>query len=271
MPPPLRPHLRYPQQLFAIQAEVLARFHVQDPLTFYYGEEIWQLAREKLEARVTTRPQYVLMRLPGQSREELLLVQPFSPFSRANDKHNLTGLLLARSDPPHAGQLVLQRYSRDQLVEGPFQVELRIEQDPGIAAQFGLWQRAGLLVLRSSIVTLPLGPTPLYVESVYLQRGTRPTIPELKRVIVAQGNQLVMEPSLPEALARLAGRGPSAVAEASSSDASASADGDARFRAIQERLARAQAALASGDRGRYAEELAGLQAELKRLEELAGR
>ncbi|MBA2447471.1 MAG: UPF0182 family protein, partial [Chloroflexi bacterium] len=266
MAPELRAHLRYPQQLFSIQADILGRFHVQDPTAFYYGDDVWQIAREKLEARVSTRPHYVLMPLPGEPHGELLLTQPFSPFSQTNDKHNLAGLLIARSDPPHAGELILQRYPRDRLVSGPFQVELRIDQDPSIAAQFGLWQRSGLLVMRSNLLTLPIGPTPLYVESVYLQRGLRPTIPELRRVILATGDRVVMESTVPAALARLTGQN---LAETPASAGAPTESAVAQLtRAIRERLVTAQDALAAGDRGRYADELAGLEADLKRLEEL---
>ena len=270
MAPALRAHLRYPQHLFAIQADILGRFHVQDPTAFYYGDDVWQVAREKLEARVSTRPHYVLMPLPGEPHAELLLTQPFSPFSQTNDKHNLAGLLIARSDPPHTGELVLQRYPRDRLVSGPFQVELRIDQDPSIAAQFGLWQRAGLLVMRSNLLTLPIGPSPLYVESVYLQRGLRPTIPELRRVILATGDRVVMESTAPAALARLTGQNLAETPASAGAPATESAVTQLT-RTIRERLITAQDALAAGDRGRYADELAALEAELKRLEELAGR
>ena len=205
MPAAIRGQLRYPRQLFALQTEVLARFNGEDLDAFSRGDEIWQAAREKLEARVTTRPHDLLAQLPGEPGRERLLVQPLEPFSRANDRHSLAALLIGRSDPPNAGELILRRFPREPPVWGPYQAGLRVEQDPAIAEQLGLWQRSGLLVLRGNVLTLPIGPTPLYVEAVYLQRGVRAAVPELWRVIVAAEGRVAMAPTLAEAVARLAG------------------------------------------------------------------
>lgn len=250
MPMSVREHLRYPRQLLGLQAEVLSRFHQRDPVAFYHADDVWRSAEEKFEARLESGPAYALLRLPGQEREELVLLQPFSP---ANNRHNLVALLVARSDPPNEGRLLLLRVPRERQLIGPLQVERRIEQDPSLAAQFGLWQRAGSLVIRGKLLTVPASTGPVYVEAVYLQRGVQPVMPQLQRVIVATGGRLAMESSVERAVARLsgaAGGGPQEVAGAA-----------------RERLARAHEALAAGDRARYADEMAGLEAELRRLEE----
>jgi uncharacterized protein len=281
MPAGLRAHIRYPEDLFRVQAERLNLFHMQDPTAYYNREDVWAIPREKVEnADVEVEPYYVIMRLPGEAREEFLLMQPFTPYAR----HNMIAWLAARSDEANYGKLVLYKYPKDKLVFGPYQVENRIDQDPVISQQFTLWSQAGSSVVRGNMLVIPIGGSNLYVEPIYLRAETagrtQGGIPELRRVVVSTGNRVAMEPTLEEALARLFGRAvalpPSASPIPSAGQPAAPATGgqgaspevQQLIRSASERFARAQEALRSGDWARYGEEQRGLEADLRRLAEL---
>jgi len=275
LPNTLRAHLRYPQQLFAVQADALARFHVADPAQLYSGEDAWLVARGRLDSRPDARPIYALQTLPGETVEELALTIPYRPYSQANDRHNLVALLAARSDPAHYGELVLYRYLGDRALEGPFQAELRIDQDSTVSAQFGLWQRAGAQLLRGDVQTVPLGNSVLYLQSIYLQRAERSGLPELQRVVAVMGGRVVMEPGLEAALSSLFGM-PLDLAQAGQLETGQRSDpaagqGAARELAIsaQEHLQRAQESLLAGDRARHDRELQAAMADLQRLANLS--
>lgn len=269
LPTGLRGHLRYPQQLFGVQADALARLHVSDPAQLYSGEDAWLVARGRFETRPDTRPLYGLQRLPGQQAEEFVLTIPYRPYSQANDRHNLVALLAARSDADGYGELLLYHYPRERPVEGPFQAELRIDQDPTVSAQFGLWQRAGAQIIRGDIQTVPLDNSLLFVESVYLQRAERAGLPELQRIIAVSGGRVAMEPSLEAALSSLLGStidlGKASGQTAGRSDQAPSARDLAL--SAQSHLQRAQEALFAGDRARHDQELQAAQTDLQRLAE----
>ena len=298
MPPALRQHIRYPEDLFRIQADRLQTFHMQDPNVFYNREDVWAIPNEKFYGDTRpVDPYYVIMRLPGQAREEFLLMQPFTPDRR----DNMIAWLAARADEANYGKLLLYKFPKDRLVYGPFQVEGRIDQDPSISAQFTLWNQAGSSIIRGNLLVIPLGTSNLYVEPIFLQansgtqanaaaQGGSGAIPELKRVIVSTGNRLVMEPTLEEALLRLFGPGsavqtglPSATAPGAGPDtrtgaAPAPATGPAPppevaalVRSANDHFARAQEALRNGDFARYGEEQRALESDLRRLNELTGR
>lgn len=282
LPAGLRAHLRYPQQLFSVQADALARFHVSDPGRLYSGEDAWLVVPGRLSARQEARPSYALQRLPGESAEELALTIPFRPFSQAGDRQNLIALLAARSDPPHYGELVLYRYPKDRPVEGPLQADVRISQDPAVSAQFGLWQRSGAQLIQGDLQTLPLARSVLYLESIYLQRSDprtdRAPLPELQRIVLVSGGRVAMEPTLEAAVASLAGgpigrSGPPANAAPGQSPADQSpADRSVAARQLalsaQDHLQRAREALTAGDRALQEQELQAAQADLQRLAEL---
>ncbi len=203
MPAAIRSHLHYPRSLLALQAAVLGRFHITDPAVFYDGRDAWRTTDEKFESRLDTGPYFAPLMLPGDPRPDLYLLQPFAPLDPSSQRQNLTAILLGRMDAAGRPRAALQAYPLEPAVPGPMQVDRRIDQDPDISSQIGLWQRAGTPVIRGQLLTLPLGPTPLYVESVYLQRGVRPVMPQLQRVIVSDGSRVVMETSLDAALQRL--------------------------------------------------------------------
>jgi uncharacterized protein len=285
MPQSLRAHVRYPEDLFKIQADRYLSFHMQDPTVFYNREDSWAVATEKVgnqSQAVEVEPYYVVMRLPGEAREEFLLMQPFTPVNRTN----MIAWLAARSDEPNYGKLVVYKYPKERLIFGPFQVEGRIDQDPTISAQFALWSQSGTRVIRGNLLVIPLGASNLYVEPIYLQAENGP-IPELKRVVVSTGSRVVMEPTLEEALAKLFNLPPSNVPSVGSTVSGSTAGAQTSGQAIpgagtpemtselaaviqsaNQHYTRAQEALRTGDWARYGEEQRLLEADLRRLTEL---
>ncbi len=199
MPEALRAHLRYPEDLFQVQSNVLNTYHVQDPQVFYNGEDVWTGAAEIIgDRRQPVQPYYVMMRIPGETREEFLLMLPFTPANR----DNMIAWLAARSDGAEYGKLVLFKFPKDRLVYGPAQIDARIDQDPAISSQLTLWNQQGSRVIRGHLLVIPIGASTLYVEPIYLQAETS-KMPELIRVVVASGNRVIMEPTLEEGLAKL--------------------------------------------------------------------
>ena len=203
MPADLQPHIRYPVTLFSAQAEMYLRYHVTDPQVFFNQAEQWDIPLEtrlgKDGVRVT--PAYLLVPLPGEDREEFILQMPFSP---AGEKKNLVGLLVARNDPPNYGQLRSYHLPDDRQIDGPSQVEARIENDQDFSQLFTLWQGAGSEIIRGRLLAIPIADTIVYVEPLYLQSEFL-EFPELKKVILADNTNLVMADTMAEGVARLTG------------------------------------------------------------------
>jgi uncharacterized membrane protein (UPF0182 family) len=205
MPDDLKRHLRYPEDLFRVQAEMLSTYHMTEPQTFYNKEDVWEIPQEMYAGQeVPVEPYYVMMVLPGETKEEFVLLQPFTP--RA--KQNMVSWMAARMDGDKYGDLLVITFPKDKLVFGPSQIEARINNDPDISAQITLWDQAGSEVLRGNLLVIPVDQSLLYVEPLYLQAAQR-AIPELTRVIVAYGDRVVMEPDLKSALAVIFKGGPS--------------------------------------------------------------
>src|SRR3972149_4128692 len=201
MPASLRPHLRYPQDLFAAQADLYATYHMQDSRVFYNKEDLWAVPNEiYLKDTVPMPPYYIIMRLPGEAEAEYVLIRPYTP----PDKNNMITWLAARSDGEHYGNLLALRYPKDKLVFGPMQVEARIDQDPVISEQVTLWDQVGSQGLRGNMIVIPIGASNLYVEPLYLQ-AAESRMPEMKRVILVSGNRVVMHPSVEASLKALLG------------------------------------------------------------------
>jgi uncharacterized membrane protein (UPF0182 family) len=196
MPTWLRAHLRYPEDLFSIQARLYQTYHMSDVNVFYNKEDLWQTPLESFAGNTQpVEPYYVVLRLPGETKAEYALTQPFTP----NNKDNLTAWLAARSDSENYGQLIVYRFPKQQLIFGPLQIEGRIDQDPEISAQITLWNQSGSQVIRGNLLVLPIDNALLYVEPLYLQ-AVNGQIPELKRVIVVSGDQIIMRETLAAAL-----------------------------------------------------------------------
>jgi uncharacterized membrane protein (UPF0182 family) len=202
MPADLRAHMRYPENLYSVQADVLAKYHMTDPQIFYSQEDAWEIPMELyqgVEAR--TVPYYELLTLPGETAAEFVLVLPFTPRGRGN----MTALMAARQDGEHYGELVVIDFPKSGQVDGPAQVEAQISNDPVISAQLTLWDQAGSSVIRGNLLVVPMGQSVVYFEPIYLQADQGNTIPELKRVIVAYGSRIAMAPTVGEALSEVFG------------------------------------------------------------------
>ena len=196
MPASLRAHIRYPEDLFRVQAQLYLRYHITNPTIFFNREDIWDIPTEIfIDQEQPLEPYYVIMRLPGEAQEEFALILPFRPANR----NNTIAWLAARSDGEQFGKLLVFRFPTDKLVFGPSQVESRIDQDTTIAAQISLWNQSGSQVIRGNLLMIPIGEGNLFVEPIYLQ-ATASRLPELKRVVVVNGNAIAMEPTLEEAL-----------------------------------------------------------------------
>ncbi len=201
MPQGLRAHIRYPQDIFAIQSLLYRLYHVKDVQAFYNREDLLAIPTEvRGDTQRTVEPYYVIMRLPGEQREEFVLLLPYTP----NNKDNMSNWLAARSDGAHYGELVAYKYPKDKLIFGPLQIEARIDQNEEISQQFTLWNQSGSRVIRGNMLVIPVGQSNLYVEPIYLL-ADQGSIPEMKRVIMATGNSIVMESTVSEALAELFG------------------------------------------------------------------
>jgi uncharacterized membrane protein (UPF0182 family) len=199
MPQDLQRHIRYPEDLFLIQARTYGAYHMEAPEVFYNREDLWQFPRQPTDGGTAPMaPYYMIMRLPGEPEAENILMLPMVPSQR----ENMIAWLAARCDPPHYGELIVYEFPKDKLVYGPFQIEARINQNPAISQQLSLWNQLGSRVIRGNLHVIPLENSILYVSPLYLRASTG-QIPELKRVIAAYGDQVVMEETLAQALAAL--------------------------------------------------------------------
>jgi uncharacterized membrane protein (UPF0182 family) len=199
----LRSHVRYPQDFFSVQAEKYIRYHMKEPNNFYSDEDLWARPNEKFgqgDDLQVVEPYYVIMKLPGEETEEFVQLLPYTPSQR----QNLIGWLAARSDGENYGKLVAFNFPKDRQIDGPEQVEARIDNDQDISAWFTLRCSAGSTCIRGNLLVIPIGDSLLYAEPVYI-RAEGVDFPELKRVILATAGRVVMEDSLGLALAALTG------------------------------------------------------------------
>jgi len=234
MPADLKRHIRYPKDLFSIQMETYTKYHMEDVQVFYNQEDLWQIPDELYgDSRQTMEPYYIIIKLPEEDTEEFFLMTPFTP----SKKDNMIGWLAARCDLPDYGNLLVYKLPKEKLVYGPMQIEARVDQQTEISRELSLWGQRGSRVIRGNLLAIPVSDTFVYVEPVYLeaiqeeseaakaaaqtgsatkQRGRAPivqspldtraaSLPELKRVIVAFGNRVVMEENLDKALSTILG------------------------------------------------------------------
>jgi uncharacterized protein len=265
MPADLRRHLRYPEDFFAIQARKYAIYHMQDPQVFYNKEDLWAVPRRVVDGRESEiEPYFTIMRLPGETREEFMLLSLFNPSRR----DNMIAWLAARSDPPNYGRLIVYNFPKQKLVYGPRQIDARIDQDPVISQQLTLWNQRGSTVIRGSLLAIPIDQSLIYIQPLYLAASEQGALPELRRVIVAYGNTIAMEPTLEASLARIFGgrAEPAAVAAgASPAGPGAAAPLGAEIRQAWDAWTRSQEALRRGDWAAYGLEQKRLEDALRAL------
>ena len=206
MPDDLKSHIRYPQDFFSIQADKYSTFHMTDPQVFYNKEDLWKIPLStKSGANQVMEPYYTIMKLASEgTEEEFILMIPFTP----SKKNNMISWMAARCDAPNYGKLIVYNFPKQKLVYGPQQIESRIDQDAEISKQLTLWNQGGSSVIRGSLLVIPIEQSLIYVQPLYLSASQGGGLPELKRVIVAFGNQIVMEENLENAIGRIFGEGP---------------------------------------------------------------
>ena len=268
LPENLRNHVRYPQDLFDIQSEVFATYHMQDPQVFYNKEDLWNIANEKLQDNVVKMESYyAIMRLPGEDEAEFIQMIPYTP----NKRENMIAWLCARSDGEDYGKRLVFKFTKQELIYGPMQISGRINQNPEISQQLTLWNQQGSSVYRGNLLVIPIKKEVMYVQPVYLQ-ATSGKLPELKRVIVAYHNRLAMEPTLEQSLRRVfrnqAPEGETVTEEAEEAETETIAQERGTrdiARSAMEIYNAAVRAQREGDWARYGEELEKLQRELEEL------
>ena len=206
MPPGLRQHVRYPELLLKLQAEVYGLYHMTDPEAFYNREDLWTVATEVgmstggEQQTQAMQPNFVLMKLPGETGEEFVEIMPFTPANR----NNLIGWIAGRSDGAQYGTSVVYNFPKTKLVDGPLQIEARIDQNAQLSGQLTLWNQQGSHVRRGALLVIPTGRALLYAEPIYLQAERSP-MPELRLVVLALQDRLAYGPTFESAMASLFG------------------------------------------------------------------
>lgn len=280
MPVSLRTHLRYPANLLQLQAERLLLYHITDPEQFYQQEDRWAIAREVYgDQQQLVEPYYVMLRLPSEPDRkgeekalltrpvEFALILPFTPYGEpGKERHNLVALLLARCDPPHIGDLVILRMPPGEQVYGPAQIEARIDNDAEISKDLTLWRQHGSDVIRGNLLVIPLDGALLYAEPLFLV-STQTRLPELKRVIVADQQRVVMDETLPKALARLLGQAVAPTPSLPTDEHIASAELQGLAEAMERTLTEAETNARQGDWAKFGERLRKLRSLIQQLQE----
>ena len=203
MPATLREHVRYPQLLLGAQAVVYGLYHMTNPDVFYNREDLWTVATEIAtteQRQQLVEPNFVLMTLPGERSTEFVEILPFTPANR----NNLIGWIAGRSDREHYGQAVVYDFPKTKLIDGPMQIEARIDQNAQLSAQLSLWNQQGSHVRRGSLIVIPIGRALLYAEPIYLQADRSP-MPELRLVVLAVQDRLAYGPTFEAAMGALFG------------------------------------------------------------------
>jgi hypothetical protein len=270
MPKDLRQHIRYPEDLFTIQASMYATYHMRDPQVFYNKEDLWHIPSIAAEGQDTPQePYYTVMKLNSKmEKEEFILMTPFTPTKR----QNMIAWLAARCDDPHYGQLFAYNFPKQKLVYGPTQIVSRINQDSEISKLLTLWDQRGSAVIRGSLLVIPIEDSILYIQPLYLGSSQEASLPELKRVIVAYGNNIAMEETLELSLERIFGgttRTKPVEAKAEPAPAAESATLKMIIQRAGDTYRQAQEALRKGEWARYGEEMQKLENTLKEMKEKA--
>jgi hypothetical protein len=201
MPADLRAHARAPESLFLAQSEIYRTYHMRDPESYYNRADLWDIATYTTGQGgqpLATPPTYLIAKLPGEKDPEFLVTIPFTP----RNKQNLIGMMVARCDGEHLGELVYLQLPKQEVIPGPLQVEALINQDQNISKDLTLWNQQGSQVLRSQVLTLPVDQTFLYVAPIYIQ-AAQARMPQLKKIALVQGDTLIYADTYDEALARL--------------------------------------------------------------------
>ncbi|MDD5922583.1 MAG: UPF0182 family protein [Eubacteriales bacterium] len=268
MPKALQEHLRYPDEMFSIQAKIYTRYHMDNVKVFYQDEDRWAISKQIYgTTKKTMEPNYFIVTLPGEKNAEFVNMIPYTPKS----KQNLSGLLIARNDGKHYGELVVYEFPKTKTVYGPMQIEAQIDQNTQISQDFSLWSQAGSTYRRGTLFVVPVKNSLIYVEPIYLE-ASNSAIPEVKRVVVAYNDKIAYASTLGDCLNELFGDagGTSTSADQSSSD---SADNGSEavktqsdyIKDAQDAYNNAQSALKEGDWAKYGQYMNELEDALGKL------
>jgi uncharacterized protein len=277
MPPGLRKHMRYPELLLKLQAEVYGLYHMTDPQAFYNREDLWTVATEVglseggQQTTQAMQPNFVLMKLPGETGVEFVEILPFTPSNR----NNLIGWIAGRSDGAHYGTSVVYNFPKTRLVDGPLQIEARIDQNAQLSGQLSLWNQQGSRVRRGALLVIPCGRALLYAEPIYLQAERSP-MPELRLVVLALQDRLAYGPTFESAMAALFGGAVSSLSSAvvpteqarrpaSAASPQPAADPDALIAEAAKNLADYQRLTAEGKLGEAGQKLEELKRAIEKL------
>jgi len=273
MPADLRKHVRYPELLLELQAAVYGLYHMTNPEAFYNREDLWTVASEvrgnnREQAAQPVEPNFVLMTLPGETGVEFVEILPFTPANR----NNLIGWIAGRSDGEHYGTLVAYNFPKNKLVDGPLQVEARIDQNSQLSGQFSLWNQQGSRVVRGGLLVIPIGKGLLYAEPIYLQAERSP-MPELRLVVLALQDRLAYGTTFEAALAGLFGSSlpqggstPAAARPQTPAPEQPAADLTSLIRDAARDLSEYQRLTAEGKLGEAGQRLEGLKQKLEQLQ-----
>jgi len=267
MPADLRAHVRSPEVLFRAQSEIFRTYHMRDPESFYNRADQWDVATGTAGQGGQPQPvapTYMVMTLPGETQPEFLLMLPFTP----RNKQNLIGLMVARCDGPHLGELVFLDLPKQEVIAGPLQIEALINQDQTISKDLTLWNQQGSQVLRSQILALPIDHPFLYVAPIYIQ-ASEARMPQLKKVALVMGNTLVYADTYEQALAQLDAdqKGvapPAPTSKAAPTATSVAPTNDARVEEIRQHLKRYRDFAAQGKWADAGKELEAIEAAVKK-------
>ncbi len=203
LPADIAVHVRYPQSMFKIQTAIFKRYHMTNPMAFYHKTDYWNISKEMYSGQSRdVEPYYNLMKLPGiEGQEELVLMIPYT----LSEKDNMVAWLAVRSEGEQYGKMVLYKFPKGKNVYGTMQIESRIDQKPDISSDMTLWGQGGSKVIRGNLLVIPIEDSILYVEPVYISADNESSLPEMKRVVVAYDEQIVMERTLDDALKAIFG------------------------------------------------------------------
>ncbi|MBQ9757372.1 MAG: UPF0182 family protein [Clostridia bacterium] len=199
IPEGIKEHIKYPEYIFNVQANVYGKYHISNPTTFYNKNDMWVIAKERYGTATEEKeiaPYYNMMKLQGKESSELLLTIPYT----LTNKDNMVAWLAAQNDWESYGKLKVYKFPKDINVYGPMQIENRINSDMDISKELNLWSQGGSKVIRGNMIVVPIGNSVLYVEPIYIASSNQSTLPELKQVVVAYGEKIVMKNNLSDAL-----------------------------------------------------------------------
>ena len=277
MPAAVRKHVRYPELMLNVQAAIYGLYHMTNPDVFYNREDLWSVATEvrtQDQRQQVMEPNFVLMTLPGERSTEFIAILPFTPANR----NNLIGWIAGRSDGEHYGEALVYDFPKTKLIDGPLQIEARIDQNAQLSGQLTLWNQQGSHVRRGSLIVIPIGRALLYAEPIYLQADRSP-MPELRLVVLAVQDRLAYGPTFESAMAALFGTGPSMLsaqvspsvpaarpASAATLSAAAPADIDALIAEAARDFTEYQQLTAAGKLAEAGEKLESLKRSLEELQ-----